>query len=593
MKKREEINEEFKWKMEDVYQNESDWENDKNRVTGLFEELKRKKGTITKDYESFKSTISLMNELEIITERVYFYANQKFHEDLGNGKYQKMSDEASELLNNFCAASSFVEPEFLDAREEVVNNYLDNEDMKEYKHYFHDLFRQKEHILSSEKEEILAMTQNFSNGSYDIFSVFNNVDLKFGKVKDADGKEILLTHGNYSTFMESEDRKVRCQAFKALYKPYKDFKNTVAAVYINKLKKDSFYSKVRKYTSSRQMYLDGNNIPEKVYDNLVKVVDENLDKLHKYISLRKKVFGYDEVHMYDVYAPMVKDVNKHIEYEEAKEIVLKGLEPLGDEYLELLREGFDNRWIDVYENEGKRSGAYSWSTYGIHPYVLLNYQPDLNSVFTLAHEMGHALHSYYSNSNQTYTNAQYKIFVAEVASICNESLLIHYLINNAEDKQEKAFLINHFLEQFRTTLFRQTMFAEFEMLVHSMADRGEALNSDVLCEIYGDLNRKYFGEDIIIDDEIKMEWARIPHFYTSFYVYQYATGFSAAIALSKKIMEEGEPAVEKYKKFLKSGCSDYPIEILKAAGVDLSEETPLANAMDMFGGLLDEFEKLI
>ena len=465
--------------------------------------------------------------------------------------------------------------------------------MDSYKHYFDDLFRQKSHILSRDAEEILALTQSFSSGANDIFSVFNNVDIKFPVIKDENGTDVQLTHAKLNLFMESSDRNVREAAFKGLYKSYDDYRNTLAAIYINSLKKDKFYATVRKYPSSRAMFLGDGNIPESVYDNLVETVSDNLGLLHRYISLRKKIMNVDELHLYDVYTPLVDAYNKNISYQNAKEMVLEGLKPMGEEYISLLKEGFNNGWIDVYENEGKRSGAYSWSVYGTHPYVLLNFQPNLNNVFTIAHEMGHALHSYYSNTNQSYSNAAYKIFVAEVASTCNESLLINHLINKAEDKKEKAYLINHFLEQFRTTLFRQTMFAEFENIVHGMVDRGEAINCDIMCEKYYELNKKYFGDDIILDKEIEMEWARIPHFYSSFYVYQYATGFSAAVALSKKILDEGEKAVEDYKKFLKAGCSDYPIEVLKYSGIDMSKKEPVVLAMKMFEQLLDEFEKLM
>lgn len=592
IKKRSEISEEFKWKMEDVYSNEELWREDIRKVKNLLPDLSKQQGKILSSAKNFKNTIEIINSIELLVEKIYFYANQKYHEDLGNSKYQSFSNEASDLLTEFYSVSSFVEPELLSVDEDKIMSYINEMDMGDYRQYFRDLFRQKSHILSAESEEILAQTQTFSNGASDIFSVFNNADLKFNPIKDENGKEVSLTHATFILYLESKDRNVRESAFKSLYKSYNDFKNTLAATYINNLKKDNFYANIRKYSSSRQMYLEGNAIPESVYDSLINTVSDNIGLLHRYISIRKKVMKHDELHLYDVYVPMVDTFNKNISYEEAKATVEEGLKPMGDEYLSLLRKGFDDRWIDVYENQGKKSGAYSWSVYGTHPYVLLNYQPNLNNVFTIAHEMGHALHSYYSNDNQIYSNAGYKIFVAEVASTCNEALLINHLISNAEDKKEKAYLINHFLEQFRTTLFRQTMFAEFENIVHSMADNGEPLNCELLCEKYYELNKKYFGDEIIIDREIEMEWARIPHFYSSFYVYQYATGFSAAVALSKKILSEGDKAVEDYKKFLKAGCSDYPIEILKWAGVDLSSSEPVELAMRTFEELLDEFEEL-
>lgn len=591
IKKRSEISEQFKWNMEDVYANEELWRTDIEKVKNLLPDLSKRQGKILSSSENFKNTIELINTIELLVEKIYFYANQKYYEDLGNSKYQAFSNEASDLLTEFYAVSSFVEPELLSVDEDKIMSYINETDMGDYRQYFRDLFRQKNHILSAELEEILAQTQTFSGGAVDIFSVFNNADLKFSTIKDENGREAQLTHSTFILYLESKNRSVRENAFKSLYKSYNDFRNTLAATYINSLKKDSFYANVRKYSSSRQMYLEGNAIPESVYDRLIETVNNNIGLLHRYISVRKKVMKLEELHLYDVYVPMADTFNKNISYEEAEEIVTEGLRPMGDEYINLLKKGFDNRWIDVYENEGKKSGAYSWSVYGTHPYVLLNYQPNLNSVFTIAHEMGHALHSYYSNNNQIYSNAGYKIFVAEVASTCNEVLLINHLIKNADSKKEKAYLINHFLEQFRTTLFRQTMFAEFENIVHSMVDNGEPVNCEILCKKYYDLNKKYFGDDIVIDKEIEMEWARIPHFYTAFYVYQYATGFSAAVALAKKILDEGDSAVEDYKKFLKAGCSDYPIEILKWAGVDLSSSEPIELAMKTFEELLNEFEE--
>lgn len=594
LKKRDEISAEFKWKMEDVYADESLWEADVRKAAELMEKLKGYNGRLCESAETFSEALELINQIEFLVEKIYFYANQKYYEDLGNSRYQTYSDRASELMTQFYSASSFVEPEFLSEPEEKIVSYIAQEKKSEqYTQYFKDLFRQKKHILDSRTEELLARTQKFSNGAGEIFNVFNNVDLRFPEIKDENGKEIRLTHSKLSLFLESKDRRVREDAFKGLYGSYAQFRNTLASIYINNLKKDNFYATVRNYGSSREMFLDNSNIPGEVYDNLISTVNDNLDLLHRYIRLRKKLMGVPELHLYDVYTPLVDSYNKSISYETAKEMVSEGLKPMGEEYLAMLRKGFNEGWIDVYENEGKKSGAYSWSIYGTHPYVLLNYQPNLNNVFTIAHEMGHALHSYYSNTNQTYSNAGYKIFVAEVASTCNESLLINHLINSSADKKEKAYLINHFLEQFRGTLFRQTMFAEFENIVHKMVDEGEPLNGEELCRIYYELNEKYFGTDIVIDREIEMEWARIPHFYSSFYVYQYATGFSAAIALSKKIMDEGEPAVADYKKFLKAGCSDYPIEVLKLAGVDMGKKEPVELAMKMFQELLEEFEELM
>ena len=441
-------------------------------------------------------------------------------------------------------------------------------------------------------EEFLSKTEEIASGPSDIFALFNNADLKFPEIKGDEGNKTELTHGRYISFMESENREVRKEAFMAMYKTYTKYKNTLAAVYGASVKKDVFYAKARKYDSARHGALDGGNIPVSVYDNLIDTVNDNLNLMHKYVEIRKKALGVEELHMYDLYAPMVKDAKPTVLFEDAKKIVKEGLAPMGDEYLKVLEEGYENGWIDVYENEGKRSGAYSWGAYGVHPYVLLNYQDNLNNVFTLAHEMGHAIHSYYSDLNQPYALAGYRIFVAEVASTCNESLLIHHLIKKTTDKKEKAYLINYFLEQFRGTLFRQTMFAEFEKITHDMVEKGEILTEENLCKLYYELNQKYFGEGMTIDKDIAIEWARIPHFYNAFYVYQYATGFSAAIALSKKIMEKGEPAVRSYLEFIKGGNSKDPIDLLKVAGVDMSSSEPIKAAMETFKDLLEEFSQL-
>ncbi len=593
MKTRNDIDDKYKWNMKDVYADEDLWSKDIEKAKELFLRLKEFRGIICRDADSFAECMKLMSEIELLTEKIYFYANQKYHEDLGCSKYQNMAGESTELLTRFYTASSFVEPELLAADETLIRNYLNREDLQEFTQYFNNLFRQKKHILSDEAEEILAAAQKISQSPSDIFQVLNNADLKFPEIKDENGEMVRITHSRFGIFLESRDRSVREAAFKQLYAVYGQFRNTIAAIYLASVKKDNFFAEIRKYDSSRQMYLEDGNIPEQVYDNLIETVQEHLPLLHRYVKLRKRVLGLEEVHLYDLYVPLVKEVDFNVPFEKAKEMVLEGLKPMGEEYGALLKKGFGEGWLDVYENEGKRSGAYSWSVYGVHPYVLLNYQPNLNNVFTIAHEMGHALHSYYSNENQTYANSGYKIFVAEVASTCNESLLIHHMLGHTDSKEEKAYLLNHFLEQFRTTLFRQTMFAEFEKITHEMVDSGKTLNQEMLCEIYFELNRKYFGDKIVIDKEIEMEWARIPHFYTAFYVYQYATGFSAAIALSRRILELGEPAVEDYKKFLKGGSSDYPIELLKTAGVDMGSREPVKAAMKVFEELLEELEKLV
>ncbi len=423
--------------------------------------------------------------------------------------------------------------------------------------------------------------------------MFNNADIEFPEITDENGEQVRITSGRFISMQNSKDRRVRKDAFEGLYQTYRKFENTLAATYSGQVKQQMFLAKMRKYNSTLEAAVDGNNVSPQVYENLVETINENMDKMHRYVSLRKKCLGVDELHMYDVYIPMIADADRKVPFEEAKETVLKALAPLGERYVSLVKEGFENRWIDVYENEGKRTGAYSAGAYGVHPFVLLNYDNKLKDMFTLAHEMGHAMHSYFSNETQPFLYSRYKIFVAEVASTCNEVLLIEYLLANTTDKKERAYLINHFLDSFKGTVYRQTMFAEYEKITNAMAEAGESLTAEVLRKVYYDLNCKYFGPDMVSDEEIAWEWCRIPHFYLNFYVYQYATGFSAAVAIARRILKEGQPAVDEYMKFLSGGCSDAPVELLKIAGVDMTTKEPIQAALDVFGELLDEMEALI
>ena len=461
-----------------------------------------------------------------------------------------------------------------------------------YEHYLNNIIRQKDHYLSEKEEKLLALANDVTQAPENIFSILNNADLEFPVITDEDDNEVRLTHGRYIKFMQSKDRRVRKEAFNALYDTYDKFINTYATTLNSEIKTHVFRAKARNYDSSLEAALDEDNISVDVYNNLIKEVNNNLDSMHKYVSLRKKLLEVDELHMYDVYAPLIDEVDIDIPYNEAKGTVKTALKPLNDDYIQNLEKGFKSGWIDVYENKGKRSGAYSSGCYGIHPYVMLNYSENISDMFTLAHEMGHALHTYYSNKNQPFVDAKYKIFVAEVASTLNESLLIHYLLENTDDIEKRKYLINHYLEQFKGTVFRQTMFAEFERDIHRKVEKGEPLTADLLNNIYHNLNEKYFGDKMIIDQKIDREWARIPHFYYNFYVYKYATGFSAAAALSQKIINEGETAVKKYLDFLKSGNSDYPLNVLKKAGVDMTSPAPISTALDVFGDLVDELEKL-
>ncbi len=595
LKKRNEVDRKYKWAIEDLFPNDVEWKKEFALTKDLIPKISSYQGKLSESAETLFEFWQLHDEISLHLERVYVYANQKYHEDTGESTYQALSNQATNLSVQVSSALSFMVPEILSIPEETLNSFLvSNQELKTYEFAIKEIIRQKPHTLSTEMEELIADTGEMADAPDSIFSMFNNADLKFPEIKNEDGEMVELTHGRYVSFLESSDRRVRQEAFQALYATYKKFKNTLAATFSANVKQEAFYAKVRKYPSTLAKELDKSNVPLSVYTNLIDVVHENLPLLHRYVSLRKKLLDLNELHMYDLYTPIVKDAGMKIDFEAAKEMVYNGLEPLGDKYRAALKEGFDNHWIDVYENEGKRSGAYSWGAYGTHPYVLLNYQDTLDHVFTLAHEMGHALHSYHSDAALPITYAGYRIFVAEVASTCNEALLMEYLLGKTQKRQERAYLINHFLEQFRTTLYRQTMFAEFEMITHQKSMDGEALTSDTLCKIYRDLNIQYFGNDIVVDPEIDMEWARIPHFYNAFYVYQYATGYSAAIALSRKILKEGKPAVGDYiGKFLSGGSSDYPIELLKKAGVDMSTREPVEQALGLFGKLLDEMEELM
>lgn len=593
-KKRSEIDNKYKWAIEDIYQNDSDWQKEFDLTKELIESVSKYQGKLGESAENLLGFFRLQDEISQHFERVYVYANQKYHEDTSVSTYQDFSNRAGTLSVMVGSAFSFATPEILNLEEEVLKKFVEeNEGLKQYEFAIHEILRKKPHVLSAEMEELLANAEELADSPGNIFSMFNNADIKFPQIEDENGNMVEVTHSRYSTFLDSKSQRVRRDAFKSIYSSYGKYKNTLGATFISNLKQEAFMAKARKYPSAMARALNISNVPVNVYTNLIDAVHENLHHMHRYMSLRKKLLKLDELHMYDVYTPIVGDVDMKISFEEAKDMVYKGLQPLGEEYLTKLKAGFDNGWIDVYENEGKRSGAYSWGPYGTHPYVLLNYQDTLNHVFTLAHEMGHALHSYHSDAALPITYAGYRTFVAEVASTCNEALLMEYLLEKTTDKKERAYLINHFLEQFRGTLYRQTMFAEFEMIAHQKMTDNESLTTDILCDIYRDLVHKYFGDDVIVDEEIALEWARIPHFYNAFYVYQYATGYSAAIAISRKILKEGKPAVDNYIKFLSSGSSDYPIELLKIAGVDMGTRTPVNEALELFGTLIDEMEALL
>lgn len=581
------------WCLEDMFESDDFWEEEFGRLQRMIFQYEDFEGTLGESADSLLEYLKFNDETNLLMERLYVYANMRYHQDMANSMYQEFAARAQKLMVEISGASAFAEPEILEITTEKINIFFnENPELETYKRYISEILRGKNHTLDKKTETILAKSRQMANAAENIFSMYNGADIKFPSITTEEGEEIEITHGNFVPLLESVDMEVRKAAFEGVYETYGKMRNTLAATFAANLDQANFYAQVRNFSSAREMYLYGSNIPESVYDNLIETVHKNMDKMHKYVSLRKKILDVSELHMYDLYTPIAKAPDTKYSFEAAKDIVLEGLAPMGEEYIKVLEEGFDNRWIDVYENEGKRSGAYSWGAYGTHPYVLMNYHGTLDHVFTLAHEMGHAIHSYYSDANQPYVNAGYKIFVAEVASTCNESLLIQHLLKITEDEEEKTYLINHFLEQFKGTLYRQTMFAEFEKIAHSMVQNGEGVTADRLCGIYYNLNKEYFGDDIVIDKEIELEWARIPHFYNPFYVYQYATGLSAAIALSKRILEEGKPAVEDYMKFLTGGSSQDPIELLKIAGVDMTSSEPIETALELFGNLLEELQKI-
>lgn len=592
--KREDMDPAYCWKMEDLYANEEDWAAEAKQLEEKIAQLQKMQGKLKEGAEELLTVLKFNDEMGKLFERVYVYANQRYHQDTGNQTYQAMTAKAAALMAKYSDAAAFIEPEILEMDEGKLREWMNSsEELGIYRRYLEEQLRTKEHILSAEMESVLAKASEMGSSPQEIFTAFNNADLTFGNILNEDGEETPLTHGRYIAFLESRKREVRKAAFESMYAAYESHKNTLAATFNANLKKASFFSGMRYYPSAIAASLDGGNIPVSVYENLIAAVHDSMESMYRYVRLRKKILGVDELHMYDVYVPMVERTDREISFEEAKTLVQEGLSVMGDDYISILKEGYENGWIDVYENQGKRSGAYSWGAYGTHPYVLLNYSGNLNSVFTLAHEMGHAIHSYHSDRTQPYIYAGYRIFVAEVASTCNEALLIHYMMEHAASKEEKAYLINYFLDQFKGTLFRQTMFAEFEKIMHERFAEEGSIPAQSICDLYYELNQKYFGPDMVVDPQIAMEWSRIPHFYTPFYVYQYATGFSAAIAISSKILAGEEGILEKYKKFLSGGSSMDPIDLLKLCGVDMTTGEAVTEALRVFEEYVEKLEELV
>ncbi len=591
---RADIPEAERWDTEKIYADTAAWENDFSAAKEKLAEVTAFNGHLTENADTLYRYLQLSEALELNLEDLFVYAKMKLDEDNRVNMYQAMRDRAMALSVKASEETAFFTPEILAAGKEKIRSLIAaDERLALYERFFDDLLRYAPHTLNPKEESLLAMAGEMAEGPQNAFSMLNEADLRFPSIRNEDGEEITINHANFIRLMESKERRVRKDAFTGLYGTYETFRNTLAATLAGNVKGECFFAKARNYPSALNSALFADAVDETLYTNMIKAVRDNLDAFRHYLRLRKKTLNLEELHFYDVYTPLVAEAERKIPYEEGFELVKKALAPLGEEYISLLQKAGDERWIDVRENEGKTSGAYSWGVFNTVPYVLMSYQDNLNSVFTLAHELGHSLHSYYSWHNQPYPYAYYRIFVAEVASTVNETLLADYMLKNSADEKEKAFLLNQYLEEFRGTVFRQTMFAEFEKIIHERAEAMETLTADDLCDIYLDLNKDYFGEEIVYDEGIRMEWARIPHFYNGFYVYKYATSFSAAQYLANRILSGEEGAVESYLSFLKSGCSDDPNELLKKAGVDLTEEQTIPGVFTIFRERLDALEKIL
>ncbi|MBQ5514080.1 MAG: oligoendopeptidase F [Oscillospiraceae bacterium] len=591
--KRSDVPEEFTWRLEDMYPTDKAWAEENEALRALVPEVAAFSGRLGESADTLLSFFRLSDDIAKRLSTLYGYASCRADQDQGNGFYQDMRGKAMNTYVAVSSASSFSTPEIMAIPDERLDAFrAERPELSEYERSIYQIRRKKEHILTPAEERLLAASGEMASAPGDIGSIFRNADLTYPDAVDSNGVSHTLTAGSFVPLEESGDRTLRESAFKALYGRLSEFKNTAATILDYQFKKLRFYSEARGYKSTLEASLDETEVPTEVYRNLISAVHGNLDKMHRYVSLRKKLLGVDELHMYDIYTPIVADAARKIDYEEAKSTVLEALSVLGEDYVDLLKTAFNNRWIDVYENVGKRSGAYSSGQSFPHPYVLLNHKDTLDSMFTLAHELGHAMHSYHSAKYQPISTSDYVIFVAEVASTVNEVLLMRYLLSKTEDKKERAYLINHFLDSFKGTVYRQTMFAEFELFMGERSEAGESLTADLLANKYLELNRLYYGPDMVSDEGIAYEWARIPHFFYNYYVFQYATGYSAAVAIANRILTEGETAVRDYKKFLSGGSSADPISLLKIAGVDMSVPDPINSGLALFGELIEEMEKL-
>ena len=585
------IENKFKWTIDEMYPNEEAMDKDIQKLKDLIEESKKYKGTLADSEENLFQALNISEQASRLLQNLYVYTHMKSHEDTRINKNQANATKTDMLSTELSMATSYMVPEIIAMDSDKLEKYLKTEKLSHYKKYVDDILRLKPHTLNEREEELLAAVSDLSGVPENIYDMLSFADLQFPEIEDEKGEKIRVTHANFSLFLKSKDARVRKDAFEAMYSVYNQYKNTFASTLYGGIKSEIFYAKTRKYESALQGSLFQDNVSVDVYNSRIDAVHENLDTLNDYIDLKKKFLGLDKINMYDLYVPLTENFDMEIPYEKAQEIILEALKPLGEEYLENVKKAFSEGWIDVYGNEGKQGGAYSWGSYDSKSYILMSYKDDLNSLFTLIHEMGHSMHSYYSKNNQPYLYSGYKIFVAEVASTLNELLLINYLLKNASSKEEKIYLLNYYLEQFRTTVYRQTMFAEFEKICHGKVENGEPLTAEDFNNIYYDLNKKYYGESSEVNEDIALEWARIPHFYSNFYVYKYATGFSAASALSKQILEEGDSAVDRYKEFLKSGGSEFPLDQLRKAGVDMEKKEAVDEALHVFKDLVKQLEK--
>ena len=588
--KRNDVALEDTWCLEDLFETDDLVKAGIKEARELLNDFKVYEGQLTSSAKVLYEALQKSDEISKRVEKIYVYSHMRLHQDGSNSFYQDLATQSEKLLVDFQTALSFVSPELSTLTENDLEKLIASyEPLKLYKRNLEEILRQKEHILDSKMEDVLSQFKEIATAPSNLYAMFNNADIQFPIIQNSQDQPIQITHGNFIDLLEGHDRRVREEAFKGVYTTYSNFKNTLGSNFAANVTQYSLFAKLRNFKSSLHAALDANNIPVEVYTNLIQTINEHMNLMHRYMGLRKEILQVEELHMYDLFVPLVNDFTKAITYDEACTIILEALKPLGEDYTALVKEAFENRWVDKYENAGKRSGAYSWGCFDApHPYVLMNYTNNVNNLFTLAHEIGHAMHSYLSSHTQPYPYADYCIFVAEVASTVNEALLMQYLLKTTTDEAFRKYLINYFMEQFRTTIYRQTMFAEFEKSAYDMHHQGMTLTSQTLSDTYYELVKKYHGEHVCVDHEIAMEWARIPHFYTPFYVYQYATGYSAAIALSEGILNEGEEAVKRYKAFLSSGSSKDPIDLLKDAGVDMSTPAPIEAALKVFENLIEQ-----